>query len=528
MSRPGEGLIDTAARAARRLAGWGLATMVALGAVALAARAPAGRASDSAEQRAARLFESIRRSPPEEWAFLREMPKGGDLHNHLSGAVYAESYITWAVEAGLCLQAQTFALSAPPCDPTRGQALLSADLADASQDAYRDVVDAWSMRNWTLSRQSGHDHFFDTFGKFGLAGAGKTGAMLAEVTARAARGHVDYLELMITPDNGRAAAAGSVAGWHGDADAALATLEASLASADTESVSALRAAEADKNRLLKCGSPAADPGCGVTVRWIYQVLRAIPPSSVFAQLALGFRLASDPSTLVVGVNMVQPEDSPASLENFGVEMQMIKALRVRYPRAHVTLHAGELAPGLVPPEDLSFHIRDSVEIAGADRIGHGVDVMHETDPTALLDEMAARRVMVEICLTSNAVILGISGRDHPLAMYLRHGVPVALATDDEGVSRSDLSTEFVRGADEQQLGYQDLKAMARTSLEFAFLPGASLWRDARRFAVTPECAAGALGQAALSAGCQTFLNGSEKARLEWQLERELAAFEKKF
>ena len=100
------------------------------------------------------------------------------------------------------------------------------------------------------------------------------------------------------------------------------------------------------------------------------------------------------------------------------------------------MHAGELAPGLVPPEGLTFHIRDSVEIAGAERIGHGVDMMHETNAAGLLDEMAARHVMVEICLTSNEVILGISGRDHPLGTYRRHGVPVALATDDEGVARS--------------------------------------------------------------------------------------------
>jgi adenosine deaminase len=510
-----------------RLTGWGLVAAV-VGAVALSASGPVSAASDSAEQRAARFFESIRRSPPEEWAFLREMPKGGDLHNHLSGAVYAESYLKWAVDAGLCLEARTFVLSAPPCDAKRDQGLLSADLADPSREVYREAIDAWSMRNWALSHESGHDHFFDTFAKFGLAGNGKTGAMLAEVASRAARGHVSYLELMITPDNGRAAAAGLAAGWSGDADATLGALAPNLVTAAAEAVSTLRAAEADKNTRLGCGTATPDPGCAVTVRWIYQVLRAIPLPSVFAQLALGFKLSSDPASLVVGLNMVQPEDSPASMANFGPEMRMIQALRSRYPHAPVTLHAGELAPGLVPPEGLSFHIRDSVEIAGAERIGHGVDVMHETDATGLLDEMAARRVLVEICLTSNEVILGVSGRDHPLAMYLRHGVPVALATDDEGVSRGDLPAEFVKAADDQQLGYQDLKAMARASLEFAFLPGSSLWRDLRRLTPVAECSGGSLGQPTPAVACQTFLDRSDKGRLQWDLERQFAAFEKKF
>ena len=494
-------------------------------------------ANDPGEQRAGRYFESIRHSPPEEWAFLREMPKGADLHNHLSGAVYAESYVKWAADGGLCLQTQTLAVSAPPCDPKKSQAPLAAELADPAKNVYRDLIDAWSMRDWTLSRQSGHDHFFDTFAKFGAAGASHTGAMIAEVAARAARGHVSYLELMITPDGGRAAAAGLAAGWTGDADAAIAALErpapgsstTALDLAASTAVQTLRSAEAEERRLLQCDSAHADPGCAVTVRWLYQVSRASALPAVFGQLALGFKLASDPDrTLVVGLNMVQPEDSPGSMDNFSTEMRMIQALRTRYPKAHVTLHAGELAPGLVPPEGLSFHIRDSVEIAGAERIGHGVDVMHETDADALLDEMAAKHVMVEICLTSNDVILGIRGRDHPLAMYLRHGVPVALATDDEGVSRSDLSAEFVKATDEQGLGFQDLKAMARTSLEFAFISGASLWRDARRFSPVSECSNGTLGQSTPPAACQTFLDASPKAKLQWELEKQFLAFEKKY
>ena len=43
------------------------------------------------EQRTARYMDSVRTQPPLLLAFLRRMPKGGDLHNHLSGAIYAES-----------------------------------------------------------------------------------------------------------------------------------------------------------------------------------------------------------------------------------------------------------------------------------------------------------------------------------------------------------------------------------------------------------------------------------------------------
>ncbi|MEX1185678.1 MAG: hypothetical protein WEA80_03730 [Gemmatimonadaceae bacterium] len=139
-----------------------------------------------------------------------------------------------------------------------------------------------------------------------------------------------------------------------------------------------------------------------------------------------------------------------------------------YPGVRVSLHAGELASGLVPPEGLRFHVREAVEIAGASRIGHGVSVMHEDRPYELLAEMARRGVLVEINLTSNDVILGVKGRDHPLRAYLRAGVPVALSTDDEGVARSEMTMEYVRAVQEQLPGYPQLKAMARASLRHSF------------------------------------------------------------
>ena len=64
-----------------------------------------------------------------------------------------------------------------------------------------------------------------------------------------------------------------------------------------------------------------------------------------------------------------------------------------YPQVHIALHAGELAAGLVKPEDLTFHIRESVERGHAERIGHGASVMLEQDAIGLMKEMAARNVL---------------------------------------------------------------------------------------------------------------------------------------
>ncbi|HEX8894503.1 MAG TPA: hypothetical protein VF783_14325 [Terriglobales bacterium] len=91
-------------------------------------------------------------------------------------------------------------------------------------------------------------------------------------------------------------------------------------------------------------------------------------------------------------------------------------------------------------------------------------MLNENNPLQLLEEMPKKKVMVEICLSSNATVLAVSGKAHPLHDYMRAGVPVALATDDEGVSRSDLTHEYLRGVEEQNLTYLELKRMARTSL----------------------------------------------------------------
>jgi hypothetical protein len=333
---------------------------------------------------------------------------------------------------------------------------------------------------------------------------------------------------MLTPDNGISSQLGQAAGWDGNFQATLDKLKAAgIAKAVTQGMENLREAERQKDALLKCGTAQADPGCNVTVRYVFQVSRGAQLGVVYAQMLAGFMMASEPQSKVVALNLVQPEDSLPSMQNFAVEMQMLDFLHNLYPSAHITLHAGELAPGMVPPDGLSFHIRSSVLTGHAERIGHGVDIMHEVNPFELLRELARRNVMIEICLTSNDVILGIKGRDHPLLTYIQFGVPVALATDDEGVSRSEISREYLKAAIEQELGYLQLKTMARTSLQYAFIPGASLWSDARAFRLTNQCASDRFVQNP-STACQQFLASSEKARLQWQLEKEFKEFENRY
>jgi adenosine deaminase len=224
-----------------------------------------------------------------------------------------------------------------------------------------------------------------------------------------------------------------------------------------------------------------------------------------------------------------PEDWYVPTHDFNLHMAMLDYLHGVYPKVHISLHAGEIAMGLVKPEDLSFHIRASVERGHAERIGHGVDVMLEKDAIGLMKEMAERNVMVEINLTSNDQILGVSGDDHPLPVYMKYGVPVALSTDDEGVARSDMTHEYLRAVEGFRFSYPEMKRMTRQSLEHSFLPGESLWASTKIvFRPVAACASDVAGAEKPSVACQTFLAASEKARQQWKLESKFAEFEKKF
>jgi adenosine deaminase len=444
----------------------------------------------TAEARTAARMAALRDDVPSLLLFLRAMPKGGDLHSHLSGTVYAETFIEWAAQDGLCADTVRRAYVRSACTaPTEVAA--SAVLADAG---LRDMmIDALSMRNWHPSRNSGHSQFFGAFARFAaVLGGGRSGEMLATATTRAAAGRVSYLELMATTDRGVSRRVAGQVGWDPDLGRLRERmLAAGLSEAVEVSRQLLDETEARQRELLRCASatavqparvqppqarpaavqrPEARPaaGCHVTVRYLYGVARALEPETVFAQILAAFEIAhADPR--VVGLNLLQPEDHPVAMRDYALHMQMIAFLRPLYPDVRVTLHAGELAPGLVPPEGMRFHIRHAVEVAGAQRIGHGVAIAFEEDATSLLERMARDNVLVEINLSSNAAILGIQGEDHPLRLYLRHGVPVALSTDDEGVLRSEMTMEYLRAVRDQDLDYVTLKRIARASLEHAFV-----------------------------------------------------------
>ncbi|UZP68694.1 adenosine deaminase [Desulfovibrio mangrovi] len=475
------------------------------------------------------FFDTIRENPPMLRGFLAAMPKGADLHSHLSGAVYAEDYLQWAIEDNRCINTRTFEISAAT-EKTEKSGKVRTLCAEGSVPAtnmaqdtglYSDAINALSTRNVQYtSAMWGHDHFFDTFGKFGASQQGRQTDMLASVVRRAAAQNIMHLELMasIYPPDIKAIA--TSVGWNGDAAATFAALkQAGLFKTIPASVAARRQLLDDLKSRLN------EKEAATGVDFIQQVIRTMPPEIVFAQIAYSFEMVrQDPDT--VAFNLVAPEDNPVALRDYSLHMSMIDALYSlpEYRDTAITLHAGELTMGLVPPRELAFHIREAVEKGHARRIGHGVDIMYEKSPFELLRSLQSKPVAVEICLSSNDRILNVSGAEHPFPIYRQFGVPVVLNTDDEGVSRIDLTNEYVRAAKDYDLGYSEVKTLSRNSLEYSFLPGQSLWDDPSAFTMANACKDSLIGHE--TAPCTKLLNESEKARAQWNLEIAFSEFER--
>jgi aminodeoxyfutalosine deaminase len=99
-------------------------------------------------------------------------------------------------------------------------------------------------------------------------------------------------------------------------------------------------------------------------------------------------------------------------------------------------HAGEHAG----PES----IRGALDALGADRIRHGITAVEDE---ALLEELAERRIVLDVCPTSNVRTRAVPTLDeHPLPRLLEAGVVCSISTDDPAMFGTDLTREYETSA----------------------------------------------------------------------------------
>lgn len=449
------------------------------------AKSPVGDSPQRNYQATKRFYgELINGSTPQlaELNLLMTMlPKGGDIHHHYTGALYAETYLDWVDKQGFCVYRtddpenhhEKFRIDSSPTDSgTAGKDCLKADAIRKDTAFYRELLMRWSDKdfgNHSHEQPAPDQQFFDTFGFFSAASDYSAAVGLQILKQQAKADNLQYLETMLksAPSVDNPALAARINNLPANADAA------SVDQALKSYADFLAHDPAAQQKIADYKSNLAGYAAGLddadfTLRFQSYVSRNNPPAQVFAGLYSAFAAAHD-SKLIVGVNIVGPENGIVAMRDYDLHMRMFRFLKQRYPDVHLSMHAGELTLGMVPPDGLRDHIREAVDIAGAERIGHGIDVTYEEHPDQLLEDMKARHVAVEVCLSSNAFILGVEQQAHPVTVYLRHNVPFVIATDDAGVSRSNINAEYLLFVSRYKPSYDTLKQVIYNSIRYSFL-----------------------------------------------------------
>jgi len=315
----------------------------ALLALLLAACQPSAQTPSAVPSAPASAFETAKENSVTLRSFLTDFPKGADLHSHLVGAIYAESFIGWAAEDGWCVARASMIITPPDEDGCARDGLIAA--ADVLNDVAlrEDFIHAASVRDFAPSAdRSWHEDFFSAFPVF-IGLTGHFGDMIAEVTTRSAHQNIAHLELMHIFQLGEVFAATAGVALSGDAAADYALLMSGpLGEAMPEMVANAKIeidrAMARRAALQKCAAPDPEAGCNVSVLFIHTVLRDKTPAEVFGQIIFGWALMAADDR-VAGLNLVTPENWRVPVEDYTQHMQQIDHLYKTLGEQNVALHA---------------------------------------------------------------------------------------------------------------------------------------------------------------------------------------------
>jgi adenosine deaminase len=409
-------------------------------------------------------------------AFFQQMPKGGDLHHHFSGSIYAEPLLERAIAEDFYLNMETMAVS--KMKPSKGNWETFSSLKNKGQLPFyqQQVMQTWSAKDYNGVSVPSDDLFFDSFDKFFPVIDGHFAEGLLELKKRALSENVSYIEtqLSIIPCdmkvddlsdfNSKLRQAAS----QKDEKGVLKLLD-NLYKSIQQKEAVKYATDFNTNFIARLHKDLKIDDKRFTMRYQNFVLRFMEPVDLFKNLVIAF-ISANESKLVAGVNIVSPEHGENSMKDYWLHMIMFKYCHSKYADVKYTLHAGELTLGLVQPEELTWHINSAVHIAGANRIGHGVDIAYESNSYDLLRYMSKNNIPIEINLASNEFILKVKEDRHPFTLYKEFNVPIVISTDDAGILRTNMTEQYVLLAKRYpDVSYQTIKQYVYNSINYSFI-----------------------------------------------------------
>lgn len=470
--------------------------------------------SSSANEKSTQAFyETIRTNPLTLRGFVSGMPKGGDLRVRLKESIYPEDYLLLAERENYCITLPSY-FAVPPLNGACPPGTSSARKFFKIEENYQKAIKQLSASSSFNSKQEIISLNEVTPDQFGY--------LLGTVIESAAYQHLDYLEVLLPWAPEKLIKDAGKREWKGTPNDMYKTLS---------TLPAMSSIETGKERItsLMAGTKkylGNDTTESVTVRMIASVDRTQSASAVFAQLIYAFKTAAADSRFA-GVALTGDEEHPVALRDYGLQLEMLKALTSMeaYADVKTIITAGYLEFGMIQPSKFKDRIRMAVTKGNATRISHGSAIMYENNPFDLLKALSEQKIPVEIALTSEEVVRSISAADNPFPVLQKYNVPVVLVTENAGLTRIDITNEYVRAAHNYNLSYTDLKTLVRNSLEYSLLPGKSLWKNVSPYVMGSECSDSLTNKK--TGLCRKLLVESPKARKQWDLEAKFIEFERK-
>ena len=409
-------------------------------------------------------FEEVKRSGNDEdlYRVLYHMPKGGDLHNHLSGSNFSE----WMYDLALQQRERGYQyytkVRIENCADYGGNQfgrdpylLLFRNIMAIEYDSLNDCEKSEFKRLEDLNDEEkagwmdsirldkpyeGRDEFFSThwprMNALGWNPWFQAETLFLNMQAFGAEG-LSYFEPQV-----------SVAG---------------MVQPDGTPIPRDEVVDILRDRLNAPDAKAT----GVTVRFQISILRFHPDAE--EHLRHIYKFVHDNNDLFVAVNMVGREDNDKGYPLRFLET--LRKLRRTYSGVKLSIHAGEV-------DEPNYHVRDTL-LLGANRIGHGNNLI--TDPETMR-LMRHGPYLIEINLISNLLLNYVNDySEHPFPEYLRIGIPVALSTDDRGMWDSTMTDEFFVAVKEFNLSWDEVRMMSRNSLTYAFVQADEKTRLLRDF-----------------------------------------------
>lgn len=415
------------------------------------------------------VFAEVRTNPEKLRTFLRAMPKGAELHTHLSGTPGPDRLLSLAASS----RELNYFVSIPdrdsaPDDPDAyalaafppggkepaakpGFRYVSAlALGNAASADLKSRLNAFRQAHLInkLDSKPLLSFYSSIFQRRGAVVNSREMIpfLLRDLMAQARKDRVSCVEVQINPFPSSPGAAG-------------AENERSMNLTNArEFVTLLARVVSEENARV----PESEQ---VDVRFVLAFLRT--SARTLTALPIAFELASGNDAAarsIAGINLVgneysQEQKSGQFLTGPEHLRDYLLTLRRAYPRVRLAMHAGESTVW-------DWHVRDTL-LSGAERIGHGTNL--ELSPDGADLELVRRsRSAVEACPTSNQLLLGVPFSRHPLLKYLRSGIPVSVSTDDAGVFETNMTEEFARLAESMPLSFEEIKLLARNSLVYSF------------------------------------------------------------